>query len=100
MQTNFIDLKQVSHQTCLGIGQFLLDTNPNAVELRDKFTDHRLITVDELAPLWFILRSVKDDPSHFPKGKWAVLQHLETLLDRACQADEPANLAQDLADIV
>lgn len=38
---------------------------------------------DEVCGLWFLLRRVEDDPEIFPKGKFATLQAIEILIERA-----------------
>ena len=36
--------------------------------------------------LWFQLRVSEDNPEWFPKGKWATLQHIQTLLEEEARA--------------
>ncbi len=39
------------------------------------------IMISEAALLFFRLRSAYDSPDYFPKGKWATIQYLGTLID-------------------
>jgi hypothetical protein len=38
------------------------------------------ISTQDWAWMTFCLRASKDHPTHFPKGKWAVIQHIEGIL--------------------
>jgi hypothetical protein len=55
-----------------GIVQFLED--------HDGHDERMLGPVESWAFLWFQLRAAEDNPKWFPSGKWATLQHLESLL--------------------
>lgn len=37
--------------------------------------------------IWFQLRAAEDRPEWFPRGKWAVLQLIETYLDEEARID-------------
>jgi hypothetical protein len=45
--------------------------------------DRTWLTREACALMFFHLRAAPDDPDVFPKGKWATIQALESLLDRA-----------------
>ena len=96
---NVIYLKNISEVTATDIANIIHELDPNQIELEEKFRERRYITVHELAPLWFVLRQSPDTPNHFPKGKWAVLQHLENLIDNACKQPLTADLDQDIQNI-
>jgi hypothetical protein len=50
--------------------------------------DRTWITIEQAAVMFFYLRKIDDWPEVFPKGKWASIQLLETLIDEAIQGEK------------
>ena len=75
-----IDLHYLSIWACDEILKFLRDTAPDSIELQDLFEDRKWILATDLARLWFFLRVATDKREWFPRGKWATIQHMETML--------------------
>lgn len=46
------------------------------------------LTLEHACKLFFLLRAHPDSPEVFPKGKWASLQVLETIIDQALGRDK------------
>lgn len=47
------------------------------------------IDFDTCCSIWFRLKYAEDSPELFPKGKWATLQHFESLIELAVKSEEP-----------
>jgi hypothetical protein len=45
-----------------------------------------MTAIEQWAWFWFRLRGVRDTPERFPAGKWATIQHLESLLIEAARS--------------
>ena len=50
-----------------------------------------------MAWLLFVLKKVEDDPTIFPRGKWATLQHIESQLDVVAERLACSLTAQEVA---
>lgn len=53
---------------------------------RQDLIDRMWLGLDQAGEVFFLLRALEDKPEWFPTGKWATLQRLETLCERAAQA--------------
>lgn len=77
--TDAVHVGSLSKQTREAICEYLR-AQDNA--LADHFV---WIGFEDACAVWFRLKYAADDPALFPRGKWATLQALEELIQRAMQ---------------
>ena len=90
--TDAVYLGTLSRETRRAIDNYLVGKD------RLEMAERSWVQFENVCALWFELKHEPDTEELFPKGKWATLQKLESLIDDAIKADRSTTTAAGSKD--
>ena len=79
--TDAVYLGALTRETRRAIDNYLVSKD------RLELADRPWVQFESVCAMWFELKHEPDTEELFPKGKWATLQRLESLIEEAMKAD-------------
>lgn len=80
-EDGLVDISDLSRETRIAWAKLSFDMDWEDLDEGDK----TWLTIEHAASLFFRLRATEDRPEYFPKGKWASIQRLESIIDSNMQ---------------